>query len=291
MTEATTFEQTIRALSEPFPANVIRHKPGGGQRGSLAYVSHGLVTKRLNDVAPGWSTRLLETVLNGTGDVQAVVLELTINGVSRVEAGAPSAFRDPHNDLKNAFSDALKRCAMRFGVALDLWESMDEGDEDAAHSAAPPANAPQPRPAAPGTPPATGSTTSPNSLISPKQVGFAKALARDAGLDELALNVLVSERYNRPLAALGKTDASALIDYLKALPPASTSGTAPAPKVAVPPAGPPATEDDWTPFWDLAKSNGFHGTDAVREAIGDWRGMPLHAAYDKLERYISKHQV
>jgi hypothetical protein len=28
-------------------------------------------------------------------------------------------------------SDALKRCAMRFGVALDLWESADESDEDA----------------------------------------------------------------------------------------------------------------------------------------------------------------
>jgi len=49
-------------------------------------------------------------------------------------------------------------------------------------------------------------------------------------------------------------------------------------------AGPPATEDDWTPFWDLAKSSGFHGTDAVTNAIGDWRAMPLHAAYDKLEQ-------
>ena len=130
-----------------------------------------------------------------------------------------------------------------------------------------------------------------DATISPKQVGFAKALARDAGLSELDFEALVSERYDRPLSALGKVDASALIDYLKTLPPASTSDTVPTPKATVSTAGPPATEDDWTPFWDLAKSSGFHGTDAVTNAIGDWRAMPLHAAYDKLEQYIATHNV
>lgn len=128
---------TITKLSEEFDRAVIRMKPGSAKRPAMPYVSHGSVTKRLNNVCPGWSSRVVEThsYLNGNGVLvcAAVLLELTIPGVgSRQEYGTANQPRNFGDDAKNAASDALKRCAMRFGVAIDLWESADEADEDAA---------------------------------------------------------------------------------------------------------------------------------------------------------------
>lgn len=127
---------TIDALSAPFDPKVIRRKPGSDKRPALPYVSHGLVTKRLNEVCPGWSTRVVEmhTFMDGKGNLQCagVTLELTVPGVgSRVEFGTAERSQGFGKDAKNAMSDALKRCAMRFGVALDLWESAEENDDDA----------------------------------------------------------------------------------------------------------------------------------------------------------------
>lgn len=130
-----TARPTIQALSEPFERSLIRMKPGG-KRPATPYISHGLVTKRLNDVCPGWTSRLVEmhAYVDGNGVLQCagVTLELTIPGVgSRVEFGTSANRNGFGADAKNAMSDALKRCAMRFGVAIDLWEKMDEDDEDA----------------------------------------------------------------------------------------------------------------------------------------------------------------
>lgn len=144
---------TIDALSKDFDRTLIRTKPGSKPdakyfKPATKYVSHGSVTKRLNDAAPGWSSRVVEThsFMNANGVLvcAGVTLELTIPGVgSRQEVGTANQPRNFGDDLKNAMSDALKRCAMRFGVAIDLWESMDEADEDAA---------PAPRPAPRQTP-------------------------------------------------------------------------------------------------------------------------------------------
>jgi len=86
-------------------------------------------------------------------------------------------------------------------MSTQFTPDLDDGDRlaDAPldHPAPPPASATFTRPAAPGTPPAAAPPPS-AATISPKQVGFAKALARDAGLSELDFDVLVSERYNRP---------------------------------------------------------------------------------------------
>jgi hypothetical protein len=137
----------IDQLSEEFPAHVIQVKPGSNRKPATKYVSHGSCTKRLNAVCPGWSSRVVETYtyVNPAGLLvcAGVLLELTIPGAgSRQEFGTANQPRNFGDDAKNAASDALKRAAMRFGVALDLWEDMDEADEDAqgepAASAAPP---------------------------------------------------------------------------------------------------------------------------------------------------------
>jgi hypothetical protein len=152
---------TIDALSKEFDRSVIQIKPGSAKKPATRYVSHGSVTKRLNAVCPGWSSRVVETYtsVNPAGQLACagVLLELTVPGVgSRQEFGTANQPRSFGDDAKNAASDALKRAAMRFGVALDLWEDMDEADEDA--HPAPPRPAP-PRPAPAATRHASGRST------------------------------------------------------------------------------------------------------------------------------------
>lgn len=123
-------------LVKEWPKGKIKSKPGQGGR-KMDFISHGLVTERLNQVDPGWSmeTRATYTYAGKDGrlHVEGVEIALTVCGVTRVEAGGPQRQDGFANEIKNAYSDALKRAAMRFGVALTIWESSVEAqyDEDA----------------------------------------------------------------------------------------------------------------------------------------------------------------
>jgi hypothetical protein len=143
-------DSDLRQLTQlvyPFPARVVKSNPSGGG----TYVAHPVVEQRLLDVL-GYppDTRLVQIVRGrvtgkapnpngssqrakaGTPDLSdaivAVVLEMrvTIDGhtVTVQECGD---CEQPHNwdtdgaRLKDAMSDAYKRCAMRLGVGLHLW--------------------------------------------------------------------------------------------------------------------------------------------------------------------------
>jgi hypothetical protein len=130
-------EDTWRQLARPFPPEKVKQKRGQGGR-TMDFISHGLVTERLNDADPSWASRVLAEHTytdpqTGRLHCEGVTIELTVLGVSRVEAGGPQRQDGFANEIKNAYSDALKRAAMRFGVALGMWESLidAEYDEDA----------------------------------------------------------------------------------------------------------------------------------------------------------------
>jgi hypothetical protein len=112
----TTLTADMEGLRKPFPPELIGKLPGSAKRPALDYVGHAAVTDRLLQCAPGWEFKVLDL----TPDEHAswVLGRLTIDGVSRDEYGEG-------DDPKKAISDALKRCAMRFGVALDLWSKED----------------------------------------------------------------------------------------------------------------------------------------------------------------------
>lgn len=124
-----------KKLEKAFPPEKIKTKPGQGGR-KMSYISHGLVNERLNDADPGWSSKTVAvhtyTAPDGVLHCAGVTIELTVGGVTRAESGGPQRQDGFANEIKNAFSDALKRAAMRFGVALGMWETLvdAEGDED-----------------------------------------------------------------------------------------------------------------------------------------------------------------
>lgn len=97
-------------LRKPFPKSQVTQVDKG--YGPLDTVNHAVVTSRLIADGGDWTYTVDERFTAGKSCW--VLITLTVGGVSRPEYGEG-------DDPKKALSDALKRAAMRFGVALDLW--------------------------------------------------------------------------------------------------------------------------------------------------------------------------
>ena len=110
-------------LARPFPQTLVKQKPG---KFAASYVEHSVVSQRLLEVVGPYSFAVDRVVTNPDGVVSGctATLTVTVDGrevsiteVGDVEHPGPNSGAN----LKNASSDALKRCAMRLGVGLHLW--------------------------------------------------------------------------------------------------------------------------------------------------------------------------
>lgn len=80
----------------------------------VQYLQHTDVQDRLEEVDPNWEIQVLNEIQ--AGDTVYVRCRLTLKGVSRENVGEGG-------DPKSAYSDALKRCAMLFGVGRYLYDA------------------------------------------------------------------------------------------------------------------------------------------------------------------------
>jgi hypothetical protein len=80
----------------------------------VLYLQHTDVQDRLEEVDPAWTCEVLSEAR--VGDTVYVRSRMTVKGVSRENVGEGG-------DPKSAYSDALKRCAMLFGVGRYLYDS------------------------------------------------------------------------------------------------------------------------------------------------------------------------
>jgi hypothetical protein len=142
---ATPSRGQLAQLARPFPRELVERDPGGN-----SYVAHENVTQWLLGIVGPFDFELREVIRGdvpgappdpqgrsrrakeGTPDLRQVIvggvwrLRLQIDGRDVVieEVGD---VEDPHNwrhdgmRLKQAASDAIKRCAMRAGLGLHLW--------------------------------------------------------------------------------------------------------------------------------------------------------------------------
>lgn len=138
--------EQLRALVRPFPSKYVKANPSGGG----TYVAHEVVTQRLLHALGPFSTSVVEVL---RGDVAAippksdgktakaragspplsdvivgVLLALTVEVDGRtVTVTEVGDCEQPHNwptdgaRMKDAMSDAIKRCAMRLGCGIHLW--------------------------------------------------------------------------------------------------------------------------------------------------------------------------
>jgi hypothetical protein len=61
-----------------------------------------------------------------------------------------------------------------------------------------------------------GERSAGDQTVTPRQLKFIQAIAREAGIDEEALKIEVERTYGRPISELGRRDASAFIERLQA---------------------------------------------------------------------------
>jgi hypothetical protein len=144
--DVTKSGPSLEERLKPFPPKLIHSNPSGGG----SYVKHSVVVQRLLDLFGVYDFELVQLIRGdvlgkpgdpngksvrareGTPDLsQAVVgavcrLRVVVDGqpVTVEEVGD---CEQPHNwphvgaRLKDAMSDAIKRCAARLGVGLHLW--------------------------------------------------------------------------------------------------------------------------------------------------------------------------
>jgi hypothetical protein len=114
----------LAQLVKPFPDSMVKTKPG---KFAAAYVEHSDVTQRLLEVVGPFGWTLVREVYDDgrlVGVVGRMTVEVDGREVTVEEAGdVEDQGGHKHNGarLKDASSDAIKRCAMRLGLGLHLW--------------------------------------------------------------------------------------------------------------------------------------------------------------------------
>ena len=196
------FVATLRNLRRQVDSSVVKTREGwtdrNGQQHYVEYVEWHAVADILDKVAPTWSHSVRN--INLIGDIVAVTAAITIDGITR--EGIGTGYADSEMGIKKAEHDALKRAAVKFGIARELYQKEAETSEREG-------GAPSNRPFS-GSPQAR----SLNDLVTSKQLGMIRALAREAGVEsdeecQATLKCKTDE--------LSKRAASTFIDHLKAL--------------------------------------------------------------------------
>lgn len=196
------FNNTLRALKQHVDPNLVKTREGWrdrqGNTHMVEYVEWHAVADILDRVTPTWSHAVRD--IKQIGDMVAVTAAITIDGVTREGVGTGTA--ESEMGIKKAEHDALKRAAVKFGIARELYQR--ESDVIEKEGAAPEAREFPRDPLA----------KSMADLVTPKQLGMIRALAREAGIDveEECQSVLRCKTEE-----LSKRAASSFIDHLKGL--------------------------------------------------------------------------
>jgi hypothetical protein len=117
-------EAIAQALSAPFDPMEVKFKPAvvsGNRALALAYVDARVIQDRLDDVlgVMGWQDSY--KVLPDGSVMCRLRLKIGEQWITKVDVGGQSEQPDGGDRTKAAFSDALKRAAVKFGVGRYLY--------------------------------------------------------------------------------------------------------------------------------------------------------------------------
>ncbi|HMQ03919.1 MAG TPA: Rad52/Rad22 family DNA repair protein [Pyrinomonadaceae bacterium] len=200
------FGSTLQKLRKNVDPELVRTREAGRRRNgevqTVEYVEWHTVADVLDQTAPNWMHSIKE--IRKIGEIVAITVAVTIDGVTREGIGTGTAKTE--TGIKKAEHDALKRAAVKFGIARDLYKrEFDEIDRGAPESIG------EDRPFEATGFPAEPIAASLSELVTAKQLGMIRAIGRESGIDtesecRLILKCDVSE--------LSKRAASAFIDHL-----------------------------------------------------------------------------
>jgi len=117
-------EALTHLLTRPFDPGAVKFKPAvvsGNRAMALAYVDARVIQDRLDEVLSvgGWQDDY-EALPDGSV-ICRLRLRLGKRWVTKVDVGGPSEQPDGGDRMKAAFSDALKRAAVKFGIGRYLY--------------------------------------------------------------------------------------------------------------------------------------------------------------------------
>lgn len=198
------FSSLLRQLSEGIRKEDVKQREGWrDKQGNVHYVDYvewPTVADLLDKIAPAWSHAVRSIIQ--IGPFVAATAAITINGVTREGIGTGSA--ESETGIKKAEHDALKRAAVKFGVARDLYRDEDKIGDGSKRT--------ERREAArPVTYPIARTITE---LVTPKQLFLIRKLAENHDLDAEAM---CQESYHAGLDEISRRAASALIERLNAM--------------------------------------------------------------------------
>jgi len=199
------FTTTLRELRKNVDPELVKQREGWRDRNGnthyVDYVEWHTVADILDENAPNWSHAVKD--IRQIGDIFTVTVAITIDGVTREGIGTGTA--ESELGIKKAEHDALKRAAVKFGIARDLYKKeSDRIEREGAVS--PPTN----NDGFPSNPIAK----SLSDLVTAKQLGMIRAISREIGIeaDEECQNVMQCKTDE-----LSKKAASGFIQHLQDL--------------------------------------------------------------------------
>lgn len=215
------------ALTEPFPADAIKQRRGGGNS-MLKYIDAATVIRRLNRTCPTWNFEVLREWTDGT--FHKVHGRLTIPPLgSREHMGVQVISGRPGTEdveSKGAVSDCLKKCATLFGVGIELYGEDHDHQPDAPHA---PQSAPKPAQASTPAPPPMGVTSDKDAPIMPSQIDTITTLKQQIGLSAEQFTKGLEVNYGKDdLMNLTQGEGTNLINRLMEKRPAAQPSMLPA---------------------------------------------------------------
>lgn len=195
------FKDTLNTLRQQVDPKLVKTRQGWtdrqGQTHTVEYVEWHAVADILDRVTPNWSHAVRN--IQQIGNIVAVTAAITIDGITREGIGTGDALSEM--GIKKAEHDALKRAAVKFGIARELYQRESDIIEKE------------------GLVTATQFPRDPIAksiadLVTAKQLGMIRALARETGVDhEEECQAVLGCKTDE----LSKRAASSLIEHLKKL--------------------------------------------------------------------------
>ena len=197
------FSATLRELKKHVDPNLVKQREGWRDRNGnvqmVDYVEWHTVADILDDAAPNWAHTVKD--IRQIGDLMTVTVAITIDGVTR--EGIGTGLSQSEMGIKKAEHDALKRAAVKFGIARELYKKESEVIEREGSTAG--ENEVNEFPSEP-------IARSLGELVTAKQLGMIRAIARE-------LNIDADEECHRVMNCstdeLTKRAASSLIQHLQ----------------------------------------------------------------------------
>lgn len=200
------FSSVLRELRRSVDPNLIRQRAARRDREGnvhmVDYVEWHTVADILDANAPNWAHTVKD--IRAIGSIVTITVAITIDGVTREGIGTGSAANE--TGIKKAEHDALKRAAVKFGIARELYkrefDTIDHADPPPPMSLTPSRGYDDPV------------AKSLGDMVTAKQLGMIRAIARETNVNADAecssfLGCRVDELAKRP--------ASDLIEHLQSL--------------------------------------------------------------------------